>query len=384
MKIVFFSNFLNHHQTAFCEALESIAGKGNFTFLADERTDDFRIEMGYSEINSSTGYVLCVYDSNENFIKAKKLIADCDLLIATGGCPPKYLQTYDKRAKSGKTSFVYSERPYKKNIDRFNIRGFLTRRKKHTKYENCNSYLLCAGAYTAKDFRFFGAYKNKCFKFGYFPDVESNRENLTVSKDSSKSVKLLWAGRLIDWKCTETALNLADYLKKNGVDFCLDIVGTGNREPFLRSLAYKLDIEDKVNFLGALSHDEVRKKMKQSDIFLFTSNRQEGWGAVLNESMGDGCAVVANCEAGATEYLVKDGYNGIVYSKKHHEKMYEKVLVLCSNRDEIKRLGENAARTMKELWNAKVAAQRLVKVYEQIKEGKEPFVYSEGPLSNAE
>jgi len=382
VKIVFLSNFLNHHQTVFCEALENIAGKGNFTFLASERIDDFRLEMGYSDINESTDYVLCVYDSNENFIKAKKLIADCDLLIATGGCPDEYIEEYNKRMISGKISFSFGERVYKINYKRFYPKGFLSFRKKHTLYKKYNSYLLCASSYAAKDYAFFGAYKNKAFKFGYFPDTKIEPQEEQAVKGGE--IRILWVGRLITLKRCEIALYLAEYLKKMNINFTLEIVGSGDRRQFLENLSKKIGVDGKVDFCGSMPIPEVRKKMRQSDIFLFTSNRQEGWGAVLNESMSDGCAVVSSAEAGATNYLIKDGYNGIVFSGKHPEKMYERVLELCNDRDEIKRLGENASKTMQELWNAEAAAKRLVKVYEQIKEGRDPFIYSEGPLSKAD
>ncbi len=46
--------------------------------------------------------------------------------------------------------------------------------------------------------------------------------------------------------------------------------------------------------LGAMSPDKVRAYMERADVFLFTSDFNEGWGAVLNESMNSGCAVVAS------------------------------------------------------------------------------------------
>ena len=47
--------------------------------------------------------------------------------------------------------------------------------------------------------------------------------------------------------------------------------------------------------------------MEKSHIHLFTSNHLEGWGAVVNEAMNSGCAVVANREAGAVPYLIEHG-----------------------------------------------------------------------------
>ena len=49
--------------------------------------------------------------------------------------------------------------------------------------------------------------------------------------------------------------------------------------------------------------------MEKSEIFLFTSDKGEGWGAVLNESMNSACAVVASHAIGSVPFLLKDGEN---------------------------------------------------------------------------
>ena len=75
-------------------------------------------------------------------------------------------------------------------------------------------------------------------------------------------------------------------------------------------------LEDCVHMLGAMSPDEVRKHMEQANIFLFTSDRNEGWGAVLNEAMNSGCAVVASHAIGSVPYLIKNGNNGYIYENE--------------------------------------------------------------------
>lgn len=45
--------------------------------------------------------------------------------------------------------------------------------------------------------------------------------------------------------------------------------------------------------------------MRESHIFIFTSDRGEGWGVVLSEAMANGCTVVASNKIGAAPFLVK-------------------------------------------------------------------------------
>lgn len=53
--------------------------------------------------------------------------------------------------------------------------------------------------------------------------------------------------------------------------------------------------------------------MREHDIFTFTSNKREGWGAVLNEAMSCGCACVVSDLIGAAPYLIKAGINGYTF-----------------------------------------------------------------------
>lgn len=42
-----------------------------------------------------------------------------------------------------------------------------------------------------------------------------------------------------------------------------------------------MNLNDYVTFTGPVQSDKVRGFMERAGIFLFTSDRQEGWGAVL-------------------------------------------------------------------------------------------------------
>ncbi len=53
----------------------------------------------------------------------------------------------------------------------------------------------------------------------------------------------------------------------------------------------ELNLSDKVHQLGNLSNSDVIKLMQNHQIFCFTSDRSEGWGAVLGEAMSNACSV---------------------------------------------------------------------------------------------
>ena len=65
--------------------------------------------------------------------------------------------------------------------------------------------------------------------------------------------------------------------------------------------------------------------------------------------------------------------------------MYERVKHLLDNPGEQQRLGSAAYETITGLWNAEVAAQRLMTLSEHLLAGeKYPDLFEEGPCSRAE
>jgi glycosyltransferase involved in cell wall biosynthesis len=149
-----------------------------------------------------------------------------------------------------------------------------------TNTDNKKLFLLCASAYTATDFNLVGAYRQKAIKWGYFPEVKEHNISELFSKKKNDIPKLLWAGRLIDWKHPEYAVLVAHMLKQQGYKFKLDIIGIGEMYPYIESMVEKYQLGEYVQLLGSKSPNEVREYMEAANIFLFTSDFNEGWGAV--------------------------------------------------------------------------------------------------------
>ena len=125
--------------------------------------------------------------------------------------------------------------------------------------------------------------------------------------------------------------------------------------------------------------------MERAAIFLFTSDRQEGWGAVVNEAMNSGCAVIASDAAGSVPYLIRDGENGMVYHSGDVEMLTEKIRYLLQNPEEACRLGTGAYETMVTLWNAETAAERFLHMADAAANGMDMNqLYDSGPCSPAE
>lgn len=377
MTITFYSNFLNHHQLPLCLEFNRITN-GRFHFVATTPIPEERLSMGYEDMNKSYPFVLTTYDSDNDIEIARKLAVESDIVIH-GAAPEEYVAM---RMIQGKQTFRFLERPNKRGFLRSVAPKVLANiYKNHIKYRNAPLYVLCASAYTAPDFNLYRCYINKCFKWGYFPEVKQHDiDDLFERKDPAL---IVWAGRLLDLKHPETAVYVAAHLKENGIPFRMNIIGSGEKEEQLASMIQTMNLSDQVKMLGSMPSSDVRKYMEQASIFLFTSNKKEGWGAVLNESMNSGCAVVANNEIGSVPFLIKHGQNGYIYHKGNVRECCEQVLSLMRNREERLKAGKNAYQTIRDEWSAKIAAERVITLSQYLHKNQVGSCYPDGVCSCA-
>lgn len=373
MNIVFVSNILNHHQVAFCEALKKRCKV--FHFIATQDVEN----IGF-QTSTDAEYVVKHYVKEEK-LRAETLIMNADVVIF-GNCP-NYL--IEKRMKENKLSFLFSERFFKKGVwRRFIPHTYKAIKDRIANYNDKNIYVLCASAYLPYDLSFFSFPNDKCLKWGYFPETRNYGDIEDIIKSKTPS-SILWAARLIDWKHPEVPVKVAKLLKKNGYKFKMNLIGSGALKNDIQKLIDRYDLSDYVCLAGSMSPEKVRELMEKAEIFLFTSDRNEGWGAVLNEAMNSGCAVVASHIIGSVPFLINDLKNGLIYNDGSLSNLYKKVKWLLDNPAERSELGRKAYKTITEQWNAETAAERFYALVESfLHDGKISTFSLEGLCSKAE
>lgn len=372
MKLTFLSNYYSHHQASVCDLWQKHT-EDNFIFVATEELSEERKQLGWNSYEDISFVLQC---SGENKKEIEKLTADSDVVIL-GNAP---LSMVSDRLRDKKLVFKYSERVFKSGYDYKKWFGRLyTYWNNYGKHKSL--YLLSASAYTAVDFAIHGTFIGKCYKWGYFP--KTYHYDLHKLMSGKKTNKILWCGRFLDWKHPHTVLEVAKRLKEDGYDFEIDFIGTGELADSLEKSIVENNLSDSARILGSMTPDQVRTYMETAGIYLFTSDFREGWGAVLNESMNSGCAVVASHAIGSVPFLLKHRENGLIYKNGDIDDLYNKVKTLLDDIDEQRRLGENAYRTITELWNAEVASERFIKLAEEIKARGTCDLYDDGPCSKA-
>lgn len=381
MKVVFISCFLTHHQVPFCLEMQKSLGE-NFKFISMQKIFQWRLDLGFKDLDSEYDFVVKAYENEETYKQAEKLALESDVVIMGSTTDDLIVE----RLKQDKLIFRYRARIFifpdgffKTILDKDKLKLFWHRHIKFRK--NKNLHLLCANAYGVGDFNLFGLYKNKIYKWGYF--LETNKydiDKLIEKKEKNKKIQIIWVARFIKWKHPEIVLKLAKNLKKQNYNFEIKMLGTGLLEEKIRHQVKKQNLEDVIDIVGQVPSDEVKNYMEEANIFIGTSDSQEGWGAVINESMNAGCAIVANKKMGSVPFLIKDGESGLWYSS--YKDFENKVKMLINDKELRLKLGKNAYKYITEEWTGSVAAENVIKLFESVIENKENEV-TEGPASKA-
>jgi glycosyltransferase involved in cell wall biosynthesis len=107
-----------------------------------------------------------------------------------------------------------------------------------------------------------------------------------------------------------TLLRAARLLQDRGTTVEIQLVGAGRREAELKALAAELGVDDTVKFLGA--RRDVPELLGRSDLFVFATTPQEGFGIVLFEALAAGLPVVASAVGPIREVLEEGRWGTLV------------------------------------------------------------------------
>ena len=193
----------------------------------------------------------------------------------------------------------------------------------------------------------------------------------------------MWCSRFIDYKHPELCLDLAKKLKSDRLDFEINMFGNGPLLDRYIQLIQQESLTDCIHIMGNRKNDEILAAMQEHNAFLFTSDQNEGWGAVANEAMSNGCTLVGSDKIGAIPFLVMDGINGRIFASEKADSLYNVVKGLILDRVSCEELSRKAFHDMKNVWSPDNAAKCLMVLIENLRNGEDTS-FTEGPCSKAE
>lgn len=388
MKVAIYTIMFSLHQTPVADELFSILGC-NFRFFEMRRNVDTE-KASFIDI-ANRPYLVRVWEGKKEQDEAMEWALCAD--VARFSNDESVFPYLNARLDKNLLSFETGERWLKKGmINLLSPRLLKNVWHYHTLFRHKPFYKLCSSAYAVNDQYFLHTFKDRCYKWGYFTKVEDlnieeviyNRHkcNIISGDSASETVTIMWCARFLKLKHPELVVKLAHHLKNNGYNVQIDMYGTGVEQRSAEVLCKKLDVQDILSFKGNMPNDEILKAMREHDIFLFTSDKNEGWGAVLNEAMSNGCTVVTSDAIGSVPFLVEDQKNGLVFKSEDLDSLYENVSYLIDHPSRRKEMAIEAYKTMRDIWSPHNAALKFIQLSKELLNGYDSIIEI-GPCSKA-
>jgi glycosyltransferase involved in cell wall biosynthesis len=142
-------------------------------------------------------------------------------------------------------------------------------------------------------------------------DIPNSRQSTVVSRQTT--CYYLTVSRLAPTKHIDLLIEAANKEK-----FHLKVVGSGNQEKYLKSIAGPT-----VEFLGSVNDQELQSLYQNAKAFLYASVNED-FGMVPVEAMAHGTPVVAYASGGVLETVI-DGKTGYLYHDLKPEAVIEAV-----------------------------------------------------------
>jgi colanic acid/amylovoran biosynthesis glycosyltransferase len=173
--------------------------------------------------------------------------------------------------------------------------------------------------------------------------VDADRIRAEVGHRRPEPGRVLFVGRLVEKKGVDVLLHAMAAVPQASVV----IAGGGPLEASLKDLAQQLGIAERVEFLGAVSRNEVMHQMGRASVVTLPSRvgaggDQDGVPVVLGEAIAAGVPVIVSGLGGLGEYLT-DGKTGGVVSPGSGPDLATALVAVLGDPDAAARFAEAAA-----------------------------------------
>jgi colanic acid/amylovoran biosynthesis glycosyltransferase len=156
----------------------------------------------------------------------------------------------------------------------------------------------------------------------------------TPRNDGSQNI--LSIGRLVEKKGHHILMQAFHKIRGKFPNATLTIIGRGELEDYIKSLALQLNLGDSFRLLNHLHKDKVGEQMTNADIFcaasLEASNGDvEGIPNTLKEAMATGVPVISTYHAGIPE-LITNNQDGVLVKENNVDKLADALEFMLTNR----------------------------------------------------
>lgn len=377
MTVLQVTNIISPHQMPLANCLTALVGPDNFRYVATEPPMEDRVTMGWN-CQDTHPWVLQPGIKQADRLEFEKWWNDADVVL----CGERLIEKMTHRVRDRKLTFYMSERWCKPALGSARLLhprfALMTMKFRLLATSSCFHYLPM-GYYAESDMRRIAPRNLRMWRWGYFTELQASQPEVT--ERSEPPLKILYAGRMLPWKQVDTLIRgFALLVKENGKPARLTLIGNGPTRIALQELTKELGIHDCVVFYNSVPMSEVWQWMEKSDVYVLPSNGYEGWGAVVNEAMSRGCALLVSDEVGSAKSIIIHDKNGLLFPSGDWQKLGQLLCKLYEDEPMRIRLAKAGQKVIWECWSPQIAAERFLAVSESLLKSKSVPWYEEGPM----
>ncbi|MDB2282659.1 glycosyltransferase [Halorubrum ezzemoulense] len=209
-------------------------------------------------------------------------------------------------------------------------------------------------------------------------DVETEMSVVPATTDVEKfepssdcaSGRLLTVARLVEKKGHEYAIDAVAQLVEQGYDVEYHIVGSGEREEFLRERVRERGVEAYVEFLGHVSDERLNRELQEAELFVLpcviaSDGDRDVIPVVLKEAMATETACVSTTVSAIPE-MITDGHDGILVEPNNAQEVAKALGELLDNPSRRERLAKNGRGTVETKFDIQIAVDELEEIFTSV------------------
>ena len=312
------------------------------------------------KFSDNVGYSLCTVVKGLKIIKKEKI----DVIHSNNFAP----------ALSGSILSSITKKPHITTVhDVFSLGNgdFWEKWRKQSGVSKINASLAPFFEKLMMDFKFkcihavSEATKNDLLEFGAKKPIYVVPNAIEFSENRNEKfnpTQFVFVGRLVFYKNLELLIKAINLLKDDYPKIKLVIVGDGPYKKSLEDLIHKLNLENKIEFLGYVNNETKEKIIQESNALLFPS-MFEGFGLVILEAFAQNKpAIVSNIRPMSD--IVSHNSTGYVLDPQNEKIWAEHILKLAKNPNESERMGKNGNEVLKTKYHPDLMYKKIIAIYE--------------------
>jgi rhamnosyl/mannosyltransferase len=192
------------------------------------------------------------------------------------------------------------------------------------------------------------------------PFLQTSPQGNDSIKEKYGSPIILFVGKLRYYKGLQFLLEaMRDISAK------LIVIGNGPMEKEWKNLASKLEVNEKVFFLGEIGGEQLTRFYGASDIFVLPAcERSEAFGLVQVEAMASGLPVISTELGTGTSFVNKHGETGLVVQPKNPGSLRAAILSLLNDPALCLEMGRRGRERAMREFSIETMVERVLNLYE--------------------